>query len=100
MVYLKRSALKSNLRHVINTACRDRSAFEKKGLDEDIISLRYKHHQNRLIDILNRVLEERRKIKHDQMREEARLMHEGNQQPHSAHAQSTKRSPGVSMDRT
>jgi hypothetical protein len=42
---------------------RDRTAFEKKGLDEDIISLRFKHHQNRLIDILNRVLEERRKIK-------------------------------------
>ena len=42
---------------------RDRPEFEKKGLDEDIINLRFKHYQNRLIDILNRVLEERRKIK-------------------------------------
>ena len=48
-------------------------AFEKKGLDEDIINLRFKHYQNRLIDILNRVLEERRKIKHEMLREEARL---------------------------
>jgi len=76
---------------------RDRTAFEKKGLDEDIISLRFKHHQNRLIDILNRVLEERRKIKLEQMREEARMM---NDQPHSAHVQGTKRSPGVSLDRS
>ncbi len=45
-------------------------------MDEDIVNLRYKHHQNRLIDILNRVLEERRKIKHDQMREEARMIHD------------------------
>ena len=35
---------------------------EKKGLEEDIVNLRYKHHLSRLIDILNRVLEERRKI--------------------------------------
>jgi hypothetical protein len=62
--------------------------------------LRFKHHQNRLIDILNRVLEERRKIKHEHMREEAR-MHHDHQQPHSAHANpGTKRSPGVSLDRT
>lgn len=56
---------------------RDRTAFEKKGLDEDIINLRFKHYQNRLIDILNRVLEERRKIKHEQMREEARMAQHG-----------------------
>ena len=41
---------------------RERSEFDKKGLDEDIVNLRFKHHQNRLIDILNRILEERRKI--------------------------------------
>lgn len=41
---------------------RERSEFEKKGVDEDIINLRYKHYQNRLIDILNRVLDERRRI--------------------------------------
>ncbi len=45
------------------TVCaRERSEFDKKGLDEDIVNLRFKHHQNRLIDILNRILEERRKI--------------------------------------
>lgn len=47
----------------IMTVCaRERSEFDKKGLDEDIVNLRFKHHQNRLIDILNRILEERRKI--------------------------------------
>ena len=43
-------------------------------------------------------MEERRKIKHEQMREEARLLQETNQ-PHSAHAQTAKRSPGLSLDR-
>mmetsp|Transcript_40541 Transcript_40541/g.39059 ORF Transcript_40541/g.39059 Transcript_40541/m.39059 type:complete len:86 (+) Transcript_40541:135-392(+) len=37
--------------------------FVEKDLSEDIIELRYKHHQNRLIDTINRVLDERRKIK-------------------------------------
>lgn len=41
---------------------RERSEFEKKGIDEDVINLRFKHYQNRLIDILNRVLDERRRI--------------------------------------
>lgn len=41
---------------------RERTEFEKKGIDEDVINLRFKHYQNRLIDILNRVLDERRRI--------------------------------------
>ena len=46
-----------------NVQCRrERSEFEKKGIDEDVINLRFKHYQNRLIDILNRVLDERRRI--------------------------------------
>ncbi len=55
------------------------------------MNLRFKHHQNRLIDILNRILEERRKISNhtffkthyfnieiEQMREEARGIHNPN----------------------
>jgi hypothetical protein len=41
---------------------RERAEFDKKGLDEDIVNLRFKHYQSRLIDILNRILEERRRI--------------------------------------
>ena len=42
---------------------RERADFEKRGLDEDVINLRFKHYQARLIDTINRVLEERRRIK-------------------------------------
>ena len=41
---------------------RRRDNFWEKGLDEDVIDLRYKHHCNRQIDTFNRVLEERRMI--------------------------------------
>ena len=51
---------------------RERADFEKKGLDEDVINLRYKHYQARLIDTINRVLEERRRIKAEQARMEMR----------------------------
>ena len=51
---------------------RERADFEKKGLDEDVINLRYKHYQGRLIDTINRVLEERRRIKAEQARMEMR----------------------------
>ena len=38
----------------------------EKGVAEDIVEIRLKHFQNRQIDLLNRILEERRKIsKHD-----------------------------------
>lgn len=33
-----------------------------KHLDEDVINLRFKHYQGRLIDTLNRILDERKKI--------------------------------------
>jgi len=42
---------------------KDKSEFEKKQLDDDVINLRYKHYQARLIDTINRALEERRRIK-------------------------------------
>jgi hypothetical protein len=42
---------------------KDKSAFEKKGLDPDVAELRYKHHLARLIDTLNKLLEQRRVIK-------------------------------------
>jgi hypothetical protein len=42
--------------------------FEKKGVDPDVIDLRYKHYQARLIDTLNRIIEQRRAIKLDMER--------------------------------
>jgi hypothetical protein len=42
---------------------KDRSHFEQKGLDNAIVELRFKHHQARLVDTLNRLLEQRRNIK-------------------------------------
>jgi hypothetical protein len=42
--------------------------FEKKGVDPDVIDLRYKHYQARLIDTLNRIVEQRRAIKLDMER--------------------------------
>lgn len=42
---------------------KDKADFEKKGLDHDVIELRYKHYQARLIDTINRVVEQRREIK-------------------------------------
>ncbi|CDW79915.1 UNKNOWN [Stylonychia lemnae] len=41
---------------------KEREDFVKRGLDEDVINLRFKHHQYSLIDTLNRILEERRRI--------------------------------------
>ena len=41
---------------------RERSDFALKGVDEDVINLRFKHYQNKLIDTLNRVLEERKRL--------------------------------------
>ena len=42
---------------------KDKSQFEKKGVENDIVELRYKHNQARLIDTLNKVLEQRRNIR-------------------------------------
>ena len=36
---------------------RDKSEFEKKGLDPDVVEIRFKHYQGRLIDTINRVIE-------------------------------------------
>ena len=41
----------------------ERSAFDKKGVEPAITELRYKHYRNKLIETLNRVLEQRRNIK-------------------------------------
>ena len=51
---------------------RDLSEFQKKGLDEDVIQLRFKHYQGRLVDTINTVLEERKLIIDQQRRAQAR----------------------------
>jgi len=51
---------------------RSKETFEKRGLDEDVINLRHKHYNARLLDLYNRVLVERRRIKAEQVREELR----------------------------
>jgi hypothetical protein len=38
-------------------------SFQKPGLDEDVVKLRYKHHRNRMFDTVNRVIEERSRVK-------------------------------------
>jgi len=57
---------------IINFDCRELDEFEKGSSDPDVINLRYKHYQARLIDTINMVLEERKKIKMEQQRAEAR----------------------------
>ena len=52
--------------------CRGREEFARRGLDPDVIDLRYKHYQARLIDTMNRIIEQRRKIKVDEAREQLR----------------------------
>ena len=54
--------------YIIYPICRERAEFEKKGVDKDVIDLRFKHYQGRLIDTLNRVIEQRRSIKMEQAR--------------------------------
>ncbi len=39
-----------------NNVNRDRAEFEKKSVDKDVIDLRYKHYQARLIDTINRII--------------------------------------------
>ena len=46
---------------------RDKQSFQKPGLDEDVVKLRYKHHRNRLFDTVNRVLEERNRVKQEML---------------------------------
>lgn len=52
---------------------KEKSEFDKKGLAQDVIDLRYKHYQARLIDTINRIIEQRRQIKIDQARELLRI---------------------------
>ena len=51
---------------------KQRTFFEKHGVDKDVVDLRYKHYQGRLIDTFNRILEQRRQIKIDEAREQQR----------------------------
>lgn len=46
----------------VMTASRERSHFEKRGVDDDVTTLRFKHFQGRLIDSINTVLTERKRI--------------------------------------
>ena len=48
MIFYKKLINESNFRK--------REDFEGKGLDEDLIDLRYKHFRSRLIDTINSVL--------------------------------------------
>ncbi len=41
---------------------RRKENFMEKGVADDIVELRLKHYQNRQIDLINRVLEERKKL--------------------------------------
>jgi hypothetical protein len=41
----------------------DRATFEEKGVAKDVVDLRYKHFKSRLLDTVNRVLQQRRDIK-------------------------------------
>ena len=52
---------------------RDFKDFEQRGLDPDIVQLRFKHYQHRLIDTLNRVIEKRRIIKEEEKRVATRV---------------------------
>eukprot|EP00347_Sterkiella_histriomuscorum_P014355 403361188 len=59
---------------------KERQDFVKRGLDEDVIDLRFKHYQYSLIDTLNRMLEERRRIKMEMARDEIRHINNHQQQ--------------------
>ena len=41
---------------------RDRDAFVKHGVHEDIVNIRYKHHLTTIIEHINRVLDERAEV--------------------------------------
>ncbi len=49
-------------------------------MDGDVIDLRYRHYQARLIDTLNRIIEQRRKIKINQAKEMLRHQNANNSQ--------------------
>lgn len=43
-----------------------RQDFEVRGVNDDVIDLRFKHYQHRLIDTLNRLIDQRRIIKSEE----------------------------------
>ena len=47
---------------------RDLSEFAKPGVDTDVANLRFKHYQDRLIDLINEMLYERKRIKEAQQK--------------------------------
>jgi hypothetical protein len=70
MMSAKRSKCCSNFHFYY----RDKSEFEKKGLHPDVIELKYKHYQGRLMDTINRIIEQRRQIKLEMARAQNRQM--------------------------
>ena len=42
---------------------RDLADFDKKGLDPDVVLMRFKHHQQRLLDSVSRLIRERAHVK-------------------------------------
>lgn len=51
---------------------KEKDAFEKPGVDSDVANLRFKHYQARLIDLINELLFERKKICEEQRKLDAR----------------------------
>lgn len=49
---------------------KERSDFEIRGVNEDVVDLRFKHYQHRLIDTLNRVIGLRRELKEAEKKKE------------------------------
>lgn len=71
--------------------------FEKKGLDPDVVELRFKHYQNRLIDTLNRVIEQRRQIKMEHARQLNRANMGGQATPRSPNDNRIQKNQNTSM---
>ena len=53
---------------------RELKDFDARGVNQDIIDLRFKHFQHRLIDTLNKVTDRRRQIKEEDKRAEYKRM--------------------------
>ena len=51
-----------NVQQYIIKIFRRKSKFKEKGVSDDIIEMRFVHFQNKLMETLNKVLDERRKI--------------------------------------
>ena len=42
---------------------RDKSEFEKRGIDPDVVKLRFEHYRNKLVELLNCLIARRRELK-------------------------------------